>query len=516
MLLRLKNLLRNLAIYGLGDAATSLVSLLLLPVYTRFLTPSDYGVLAMLIVIEAVAKVTFRWGVDTAFMRLYYDCADTAARQRLASTITIFLLAVNGLLLVAGAASAGWVSAWLFDTPRHWLLIALTIANTFVVGFYFIPMHVLRIDERSGQFIGLSFGRSVGTLILRLVLVVWAGMGVLGVVVADVVVTAVFTVVLSRWFAPLLRPVFSRAVLRDALGFGLPRIPHSLAHQVIGLADRYFLNAYGTLREVGLYSIGATFGLAPKLFLSAFEYAWTPFFLGAMREPDATRTYSVVSTYVLALLVPIVAMVGAIAADVIRLTTTAQFHAASAVTPWIALSVMCQGVYILGSIGIVITKRTTLYPLATGCAAVVGLLANVVLIPRHGMLGAAWANVIAYGTLTVVTVGFSWRLFPIPYEWGRLGRIAVGGLAGYAAASMLIAPSTPALVGLPLRAVVTMVAYVAVLFVTGFFHPGELRTFKQIRRRMLQRRSVARASGDRRQERVDEPTLSDDSRDEPY
>ena len=336
MLLRLKKLLRNLVIYGLGDAATSLVSLLLLPVYTRFLKPSDYGVIAMLITIEAVAKVAFRWGVDTAFMRLYYDCADTAARQRLASTITIFLLAVNGLLLAAGCASAGWVSVWLFDTPRHWLMIALTIANTFVVGFYFIPMHVLRIGERSGQFIGLSFGRSVGTLVLRLVLVIWAGMGVLGVVVADVVVTTVFTVVLSRWFAPLLRPVFSRAVLRDTLGFGLPRIPHSLAHHVIGLADRYFLNAYGTLRDVDLYSIGATFGLAPKLFLSAFDYAWTPFYLGAMREQDATRTYSVVSTYVLSLLVPIVATIGAIAADVIRLTTTAQFHAASAVTPWIA------------------------------------------------------------------------------------------------------------------------------------------------------------------------------------
>ena len=109
MLARLKNLLSNLAVYGIGDAATSVVSLLLLPVYTRFLSPSDYGVLAMLTTIEAVAKIAFRWGVDTAFMRLFYDCEDTSARQRLASTILAFLVAINGLLttgaVVLSAAS---------------------------------------------------------------------------------------------------------------------------------------------------------------------------------------------------------------------------------------------------------------------------------------------------------------------------------------------------------------------------------------------------------------------------
>ncbi len=70
MLARIKTLFRHLAVYGLGDVATSLISLLLLPVYTRYLTPSDYGVIAMLLTVEASGKILFRWGVDTAFMRL--------------------------------------------------------------------------------------------------------------------------------------------------------------------------------------------------------------------------------------------------------------------------------------------------------------------------------------------------------------------------------------------------------------------------------------------------------------
>lgn len=493
MLERIRSLFRNLAIYGLGDAATSIVSLLLLPVYTAYLSPEDYGVISLLLIVEAVTKVLFRWGVDTAFMRLYYDASDQAARQRLASTLFFFLFAVNGALLLAGIAAAPWLSVRLFDTPRHALLVVLVIANMFVTGFYFMPFQVLRIQEQSKQFIALAFARSAGTLVLRLVLVVVAGMGVMGVVVADVIVTAGFTLVLSKWFAPLIRPVFSRAIIRDALGFGLPRIPHSVAHHVMGLADRYLLKVYGTLHDVGLYSIGATFGLALKLFLSAFESAWTPFFLGLMREPDARRIYSTVSTYVVAVLVLLVAGLSAAARDLVRLATQPAFHEAAIVTPWIALGVMFQGLYLVGSIGLIITKRTTRYPLATGAAAAVSLGANFLLIPRYGMMGAAWANAIAYATLAAVTVAFSWRAYPIPYEWARLLRIAVAAAAAYVVATRAIPVSMPAVAGLPLRLAVTAVVYAAVLFVTGFFHAGELHFLQDIRRRAVGRKRVPAA-----------------------
>jgi O-antigen/teichoic acid export membrane protein len=487
---RIKTLFRHLAIYGMGDVATSLVSLLLLPVYTRFLTPSDYGIIAMLLTIEAVAKVVFRWGVDTAFMRLYYDCKDQQARQRLASTIFLFLLAVNGSLLFAAVALSGWLSRSIFGTAEHGRLVTMVIANTFVVGFYFIPFQVLRIKEQSREFIALVFARSAGTLVLRLVLVIGARLGVFGVVAADLIVTAVFTVILSRWFAPLLRPVFSRDVIREALGFGLPRIPHSIAHQVMGLADRYFLNAYGTLRDVGLYSIGASFGLALKLFLSAFEYAWTPFFLGVMREPDAKRTYSIVSTYVVAALVMLVAGLCAVAPDLVRLTTTSQFHGAARVTPWIALGVMFQGLYLVGSIGLVITKKTTRYPISTGIAALASVVANAVLIPRFGLLGAAWANTIAYGTLAVVTVAFSWQVYPIRYEWSRLLRIAAAGIVGYAVSQMILPRSTPPLAGLIVAGVTVVAVYTFALYATGFFHAGELRILRDIRQRVMERTRV--------------------------
>jgi O-antigen/teichoic acid export membrane protein len=487
VLARLKGLFKNLAVYGMGDVATSVASLLLLPVYTRYLSPEEYGVIAMLLIIEAVAKILFRWGVDTAFMRMYYDCQDQAARQKLASTIFGFLLAVNGTLLLAGMLAAPWLSVRLFGATGQALLISLVILNTFVVGFYFIPFQVLRITEQPRTFIALVFSRSISTLLLRLLLVIGAGMGVLGIVLADLAVTAVFTLVMIRWFTPLIRPVFSRELLKGALGFGLPRIPHSIANQVISVADRYFLNKFTTLADVGLYSIGATFGLGLKLFLSAFEYAWTPFFLGVMKEPDARDIYRKISTYIVAVLILLVAGLCAMAGEIVRLFTAPEFHGAAVVTPWIALGVMCQGLYLVGSIGLIITRKTSSYPIATGIAAATSVTANTLLIPRFGLMGAAYSQTIAYATLALVTIAFSQRAYPISYEWGRLARIAAAGLLAFAA-GIALPPYGHTIVVLALRGLAVVGVYTLVLYVTGFFTPGEFRVLQDIRRRSRQKK----------------------------
>ena len=86
MFAKVKQLFTNLVIYGLGDVATTIISFFLLPIYVRYLSPDDYGVLSLLLTTEVVTKILFRWGIDASFMRLYHDCADQRARQVLAST----------------------------------------------------------------------------------------------------------------------------------------------------------------------------------------------------------------------------------------------------------------------------------------------------------------------------------------------------------------------------------------------------------------------------------------------
>ena len=478
----IRKLFADVAVYGAGDVAVSAVSFLLIPIYTRVLTTTDFGVFALLLSIEAGSKILLRWGLDSAFIRLYYDCPDRQARQTLASSIFWFLTAVNAPLLLAGILAAPWIGESLLGTRAHTDTMRVFFLNTFVLGFSFVPFNVYRVEGRSGLFASLTFLRAAGTVALRLALVVFVGMGVLGLVLADLILTAVVAVCVAPTAAKLLRFRFSWTVLREALGFGLPRVPHGMAHQVTALSDRWVLNAFLSADQVGVYAIGATFGLSIKLFLAAFSYAWTPFAFEAMNRPAAKTLYGRVTIYVTGLLVLLATILSAISEDLVRLMTDPAFHAAGAVVPWIASGVVFQGFYQTAAMGLIITKRTGLLPVATAAAAAVAVGANLLLVPRFGIVGAAWSTTCAYATLAVVGYVLSQRVYPIRYDWAKLLSIVVAGIVAYGSAVFLFDHEWTSIARLFLRAITATAVYLGMLAGVGVLRPSELAALLRDRR----------------------------------
>ena len=491
MLQRIRELPKHLAIYGAGDVAIQALNFLLLPLYVRYLTPADYGVLALLASVEATVKLFFRWGVDGAFMRFWYDYDDEAGRQRLSSTLFFFLLGTNGVLLVLSLVASPFLSERLLQSSGYTLALQLVLLNTFAIGFTFIPFHMLRMQKRAREFSALTLARSASTLVLRIVLVMFAGLGIMGVVIADVVVTAGILAVMVRLFAPLIRPVFSSAVLRQSLAFGLPRIPHGFALQMMAVGDRFVMTRYLSIQEIGVYSIGVSFGLIEKIVLGAFEYAWAPFYYATAREPDAPRVFSTVATYGVAVLALMTAGLSAIAFDLLDLVTGGQYIAAAGVASWTAVGVFFYGVYLLTSIGLNITTRTQYYPVSTAIGAGVNIGLNFLLIPRAGIIGAAWANAAAYALQAAVAFGFSQRFYPVAYEYGRVSRAIAAALVAYIAARTW--PAMPALAGVLTRGATVIVVMAVLLWLTAFFNAEELRALNALRTRRAPRRGPAPA-----------------------
>jgi O-antigen/teichoic acid export membrane protein len=483
LLQKIRELSKHLAIYGAGDVAIQALNFLLLPFYVRYLTQADYGVLALLASVEATVKLFFRWGVDGAFMRFWYDCEDEHARQRLASTLFFFLLGTNGVLLILSLIASPFLSERLLQSPGYTLALQLVLLNTFAIGFTFIPFHVLRMQKRAREFSALTIARSASTLVLRVILVMGAGLGIMGVVIADVVVTAVILAVMVRSFAPLLRPAFSKEVLRKSLAFGLPRVPHGFALQLMSVGDRFVMTRYLSIQDIGVYSMGVSFGLIEKIVLGAFEYAWAPFYYATAREPDAPRVFSTVATYGIAVLALMTAGLSAIAVDLLDAVTRGQYVAAAGVVTWTAIGVFFYGVYLLTSIGLNITARTQYYPVTTAIGAAVNIGLNFVLIPRFGIIGAAWANGAAYGLQASIAYGFSQRFYPVAYEYGRVSRAIAAALIAYAAARVL--PGMPAIAGVLTRGATVIVVMSALLWLTGFFNHDELRALNALRIRRV-------------------------------
>jgi O-antigen/teichoic acid export membrane protein len=477
---KLKSLSVNVTIYGMGDVAIQLASFLLLPVYVRVLSPTDYGVVAILLIVEQLLRVVNRWGVDASFMRFYLENQGVDDRRRLASTLFFFLAMLSGALALAGIAVSPWLVHRLFGGPEHIWSLRLVFITTFLGCLSFLPFHVLRIEGRARTFVALTFSVNLATLLSKLLLVVGLRMGVLGIYLADLAVAIGMAIVLLPRYAALIRPTFSIPVLRECLAFGLPRIPHGAAHQVIAGADRYVLSRFVALREVGIYSVGANLGLGMKLFLSAFENAWAPFYFSEMNQSDAKATFKAVTTYGVAALALMVAGLSALALDLVRLMTTPQFYGAASIVPWIGLSVALQGWYLLTSIGLNITKRTAYYPVATGLAAGASVGLSLLLVPRFGAIGAAWSNTLAYAVLAGAAMLFSQRVYPLAYDWSRLARVIGAAAVSAVAGRLVLSPAVSPWLGLPVRGIVVVVIFAGLLGVSRFFEPREIRQLRLV------------------------------------
>jgi O-antigen/teichoic acid export membrane protein len=495
---RVRHLTKGVAIYGAGDAAVQIVNFLLLPVYVKggFLAQADYGALALIIAIESVAKVISRLGLDGAFMRYYHDHASDGTLPRLTSTIVWFLLALDVVLFGAAIAAAGWVGPALFDDAKYVSALRFMLVNTALMSVTFVPFHLMRMQNRAATYSGLVLTRSAGTLLLRIVFVIGLGRGVAGMYQADLAMTLLLLPLLWRWFRPVLAAMFSFDDLRATLRFALPRVPHGLAQQALEAGNKALLSRYIPLERLGVYQNGVTLGTGVRFFSSAFETAWAPFYYETARQPDAKEVFRRMTTYALAAITLIVAVTIAVAHDAILVMLSPEWIEASRVIPFIAIGLGLQGVYLLTSIGLNLTKRTEFYPVATFSALAVGLGLGAWLMRDYGIVGAAVAFMLSYATQATVAYVLARRLYPIPYETGRIARVVAGGALAALAGTWAV-PEIPPLAGLVLRALVASGVFAAWLAATGFFRATErafaLEMIARLRRRPAAR--VERADG---------------------
>ena len=224
---------------------------------------------------------------------------------------------------------------------------------------------------------------------------------------------------------------FSWSMLSRSAAFGLPKVPHGLAHQILNLSDRKLIEIFSTLAASGLYHIGYVMGTGVKFFLSAFELAWGPFVYAQLEKPDAPAILARIATYAFAALCGFGLLNAVFGRELLYLMAEPKFHAAHTVIPIVVLAYVMQGVFALTSIGIGISKKTRYFPMITVAAATLNVVLNLFWIPRFGILGAAWSTVAGYALMAGLGYWLGNRQYPIPFEGRRLGKIVLAAAMAF-------------------------------------------------------------------------------------
>jgi O-antigen/teichoic acid export membrane protein len=470
----LKRLVSSLAAYQLADVVSKFIAVILLPVYTRYVTPGGYGVVELLANGVILISVLVRFGMIEAFLRFYFTDSDQERRDALARRAVAFLLVATTVVAVILAALAGPVSRIVLGY-RDVTTLRIAVLGLWTFTNLELAYGLLRVDERLRLYATASVSNVLMTVAASVVLVVIAGDGARGLLLGNYGASTV--VLLALWFKlrHRLRPGGRGPSHAEEMGvllrFGLPTVPAEASVYALSIVDRYYIFHHRSPALAGLYSIAVKLAGAVAFIVRAFQYAWPPLAYSVTDDREAGRLYGLVTTYYLLVSGWVVAGLALEGRWVLRLLVAPAFFDAYKALPWVALGWAMYGLWVvfLAVAGRAkVTERN--FP-----AAIAGLAANVVLllvlVPPLGLAGAGLALCGAYVVMLGVMHLLTRRAFPVAFEWRRLVHLTVivGGLA---AAGELALP-TSGVVGFISRAAVWTVIPPALL-VTGFAHGAEL------------------------------------------
>ncbi len=432
---QLRRLGKHSAIYGLGGLVSRILAVLLLPLYTAYLTTADYGRVETLVALTAILVTLLRAGISTAFFRFYFDSPDPAARVNVLRTSFWFTMATSTVGLVLGWAFASQIADLLNLGVNQDGLVRAAFVGLWALMNYEQMTALFRVEERSVAFVTASLANVLLTIGATVVLVVRFDQGSLGVIVGNFTGTLLVYLALLGYRREQLGFQFDRPLLRRMNRFGLPLVPSGLALWTLSFSDRFFLAHLAGQDAVGRYSIGVRIASAIVLLLYAFRTAWPAFAYSIEDDGEARRTYSFVLTYLLYVACWLSLALGVLAPWIVQLLASdpSFWPGANVVAP-LAFAGTFWGAYTVVAIGIGRTRRTEFNWVITGSAAAVDVALNLLLIPSYGIEGAAAASVTAFALMFVAMAVYSQRIYPVAYQWRRvvtvIGTAAVLTFAG--------------------------------------------------------------------------------------
>lgn len=424
MLSHFRQLCYESLVYGLAGTISSLLTVFLVPIYTRIFTPEDYGVMSLISTTMAIVLIFVVLALDNSAHRWYWENEETIDRRNTISSwawcqiIVSFLFAI---VIFFASDILGQTIVGRSDAGLYFRLTSLALPLG-VLGI--VTTNWLRMQRRPWATVIFALGTNLLTILLTVLLVVVFRWGLSGVYTAQLISVAVgmliAAVLLGDWIK--LR-YFRLDRLLEMLRFALPLIPSALAFWVVNCSNRFFVQSYATTSEVGLYHVGNSMALLVALVTGAFQQAWGPFALSIHKQGDARLVYA----NVLLAYVWLTSLIGTaltlFAPEAIRLIATEQYVGASQVVGILAFSYVMIGLSYIAAIGPAIVKKTRPTGVAITFAAGLNIILNFLLTPLLGKLGAALATLLSQAVVPVYLFYRSQQMYPIPYRFASAAGI---------------------------------------------------------------------------------------------
>ncbi|HRI45823.1 MAG TPA: oligosaccharide flippase family protein [Ignavibacteriaceae bacterium] len=427
---KIKQLSKDTAIYGISTMLGRFINFFLVPFYTNIFAPDQYGIISNLYAVIAIMNIVFIYGLDSAYLK-FAESDEFPDKKTNFSTPFISVITTSILFVGLFAIGQGYVNQFLSIPHEYNYLIYLGCGILFFDALAVLPFIYLRLERKTIKFSSIKILNIVLNIVLNLFLILYLGMGIEAVFISNLAASILSLILLLPSILKKLNFSFDKALYMRLLKFGLPYLPGGLAAIFIQVIDRPIVEHLTDLTTLGIYQANYKLGIFMMLYVVMFQYAWQPFFLQTAKEENAQDIFAKVLTIFMIIGSLILVFLSVFIVEIVttpflgKTLIGKDYWSGISIVPVVLLGYLFNGMYVNFSAGIYIKEKSLYVPIVMGIGAATNIVANFILIPLIGIMGAAIATLASY---FMMAAGFYFAVkkhYPVNYEFGKIFRIFV-------------------------------------------------------------------------------------------
>jgi len=383
--------------YVIANFVTVGLAFLTMPIFTRLMSPDDYGIMSVFTSFEGIIAVIYGLGIKGAISRYYYEDKNDFFNYLSSNIWLIFIISI-GLTGIA-LALRNYLHAFL-NIPLGMIYIALGIAIPQAI--FQLYQGYLQASKKSEKVASLNiFGALISTGLAILIMIQMSEERYYAKAIGQSV-SAFVMFLLTFWF---LRKQLHFRIKKEHLSysivFGLPVILHLLSQNILNTFDQIIINQLVGQHETGIYSVAYKISMVQSIVSMAILQAWTPMFYDKLNKEKYNDINALAKKYAFIVMLVAVFLIF-FAKEIIVILVDKNYYEALGIIPIIIISYFFFFLYTMYVNYAFYEKKTKSIAAITIIAGSLNILLNYLLIPKYGYISAAWTTLISYIALFIL------------------------------------------------------------------------------------------------------------------
>jgi O-antigen/teichoic acid export membrane protein len=433
----IKKIFSDSAVYSFGIVLNRLLGFLLLPVYTHYFTPDEFGVYSLVYAFWFFAAVFYLYGMETSFQKYFIETEDIEGKRNIYSS-TLLLIFITSLVLSAVIYSgSGLISSVLTGNPGNAYLFRLLSLLLFIDALSRFPMILINSRQISKVYTFINVSAVIVNIAFNVVFIIILKYGLEGIFYASIIsysyIFLVSFLYCIKYFLLRIKTESLKILLRFARSFLL----YGIFLISLDVIDRFLLGFFKGNEEVGIYSACYRIGVVMNLAVSGFRVAWIPFFLDLKSKQDNKQIFSRVFTYFTFGAMLLFLIIALFSDDLVRIRIgdftliDQKYWGGTAVIPYILLAYFFFGLYTNINVASYFQNKISYLIISSAAGGISNVIFNLILIPPFSLLGAAVSTLLSYLLMFIILYVYSQKIYPMRYEWKRILTVVIIGILLY-------------------------------------------------------------------------------------